>query len=254
MARGSREKSNSGIYHILIRGINRQNIFENNEDRIQFIDLLYKNRKTTGYQLYAYCLINNHIHLLIKEGDINISNLMKRILTSYVYWYNWQHNRRGHLFQDRFKSETVEDNDYLLKVLRFIHQNPLHAGLVFNMEDYQWSSYNEYIRGTGSVDRDYILDIFARESTDAIKEYVKFNHDKTNDKCLDISINKPITKSDQDVKKAILLKYRFDLTRLKNQTNEIQSDVLKYMKKIEGVSLRQIVRLTGFPLHKVYKA
>ena len=108
----------------MIRGINQQNIFSVDEDYEKFIAILAKYHKKSEYEIYAYCLMGNHVHLLIKEGREALPHAMKRIGTSYVSWYNWQYNRKGHLFQDRYKSEPVEDDVYFLTVLRYIHQNP----------------------------------------------------------------------------------------------------------------------------------
>jgi len=89
--------------------------------------------------------MSNHIHLVLKEGEEDLGTVFKRIGASYVYWYNWKYNRSGHLFQDRFKSEPVEDDTYFLTVLRYIHQNPIKAGITGNISNYPWSSYAEYI-------------------------------------------------------------------------------------------------------------
>ncbi|MCJ7806540.1 MAG: transposase, partial [Clostridia bacterium] len=119
MPRRAREKSSTGVYHVMLRGINRQNIFKDREDRQQFITTLVKYKKVSGYEIYGYCLMTNHMHLLIKEGGESIDRILKRIGASYVYWYNKKYARCGHLFQDRFKSEPVEDDQYLLVVLRY---------------------------------------------------------------------------------------------------------------------------------------
>ena len=103
MPRVARIKSKSKIYHIMIRGINQQNIFSVDEDYEKFIAILAKYHKKSEYEIYAYCLMGNHVHLLIKEGKEALSHAMKRIGTSYVSWYNWQYNRKGHIFQDRYK-------------------------------------------------------------------------------------------------------------------------------------------------------
>ena len=117
MPRKARVKSKTGIYHMILRGVNRQVIFESKEDGEKFLDTLKECKKKSGYELYGYCLMNNHIHLLIKENQEDLGTIMKRIGASYVYWYNWKYERVGHLFQDRYKSEVVEDEKYLLNVL-----------------------------------------------------------------------------------------------------------------------------------------
>ena len=112
MPRSARKKSESGIYHIMLRGINKQQIFEDKEDSERFLETLYKYKKQCEYEIYAYCLMGNHLHILLKEGKEDLTLMLKRIAGSYVYWYNWKYHRSGHLFQDRFKSEPVEDNAY----------------------------------------------------------------------------------------------------------------------------------------------
>jgi len=125
MPRQARQKSESGIYHIMLRGINQQIIFEDEEDSEKFIETLKTYKAISGYKIFAYCLMGNHCHLLLKVEKEDLVLIFKRIAGSYVYWYNWKYYRRGHLFQDRFKSEPVEDDVYFLTVLRYIHQNPV---------------------------------------------------------------------------------------------------------------------------------
>jgi putative transposase len=121
MPRVARGRSSSGIYHIMLRGINRQIIFEDEEDKTRFLETLRKYKDISKYQLYVYCLMDNHIHLLVKESGETISEAIKRISSSYVYWYNTKYERCGHLFQDRFKSEIVENTTYFFTVLRYIY-------------------------------------------------------------------------------------------------------------------------------------
>ena len=129
----------------MIRGINQQDIFTDDEDDEKFLVILDHYRQKIELEISAYCLMGNHVPLLLKEGEEPLSNTIKRIGTSYVYYYNWQYDRKGHLFQNRYKSEPVEDDAYFLTVLRYIHQNPLKAGLTNNIASYLWSSYKEYI-------------------------------------------------------------------------------------------------------------
>ena len=122
MPRQARKRSEIGIYHVIIRGINKQNIFEDEEDRQKFIEKLGYYKTTSGYMVYGYCLMDNHIHLLLGEGKEIIGKAIQRISSSYVRWYNQKYDRCGHLFQERFKSETVQDEAYFLTVLRYIHK------------------------------------------------------------------------------------------------------------------------------------
>ena len=146
MPRQPREKSESGIYHIMLRGINQQVIFEDYEDYSKFIETLETYKAVSGYKVFAYCLMSNHIHILLKVEKEDLDLIMKRIAGSYVYWYNWKYYRKGHLFQDRFKSEPVEDDEHFLTVLRYIHQNPIKVGITKTIDDYKFSSYNECLQ------------------------------------------------------------------------------------------------------------
>ena len=107
MPRGSRKRSSSGVYHIMLRGINREQIFKDEEDYDKFLEMLVKYREECGCHLYGYCLMPNHVHLVLQEGKKPLETIMRRLGARFVYWYNAKYARTGHLFQDRFKSEPV---------------------------------------------------------------------------------------------------------------------------------------------------
>ena len=239
MPRLPRQKSESGIYHIMLRGINQQTIFEDNEDYFKFVETLVSYKTVSGYKVFAYCLMSNHIHILLKVEKEDLDLIMKRIAGSYVYWYNWKYYRKGHLFQDRFKSEPIEDDMSLMTVLRYIHQNPIKAGIVEKIDNYKYSSYNDYVNEKSEIiDFEFALSIMNKD------EFIIFNNEKNEDVCLDIDTQK-FRISDRDAKKIIE-----EITNCKNIT-EIQSlsvekrdEHIKKMKT-EGLSIRQISRLTG---------
>lgn len=238
MPRQTRRKSESGIYHIILRGINQQQIFEDEEDSRRFLETLSKYKEQCGYEIYAYCLMGNHVHILLKEGKENLTLVLKRIAGSYVYWYNWKYHRSGHLFQDRFKSEPVEDDAYFLTVIRYIHQNPVKAGICKNVDGYKFSSYNEYINNSTLVDIDFCLSIIDKE------QFIEFNNEFNDDVCLDIS-NNDFRLNDDDALKIIL-----KTCRCKSVSDFQKFDKFKrnyYIGKFyqKGLSIRQISRLTG---------
>ena len=125
--------------------------------------------------VYAWCLMSNHVHLLIKEGNEDISVTMKRLAVSYVKHYNWKYRTTGHLFQDRFKSERVENKNYLLIVVRYIYQNPVKARMVHQPDKWRWSSCCEYYgRSTfpkNLLDGDYVLSMFSADSEVARRRF-----------------------------------------------------------------------------------
>ncbi len=239
MPRAPRLKSHSGIYHIILRGTNQQVIFEDEEDYLKFIETLEKYKAVSEYKVFAYCLMSNHIHILIKVGKEDLDLIMKRIAGSYVYWYNWKYYRRGHLFQDRFKSEPIEDDSYFLTVLRYIHQNPVKAGIVKSIDQYKYSSYNDYIEKANSIiDAEFALSLIGKES------FAEFNNEPNNDVCIEIE-ERNFRLSDADAKKIIN-----KISKCDNATEFQKLKLEKQVKYIgefleQGLSIRQINRLTG---------
>ncbi|MDR0592967.1 MAG: transposase [Bifidobacteriaceae bacterium] len=140
MARTARLGSSTGIFHVMIRGVNRQPIFERDGDRERFLGIVQAVKKLSGCQLYSYCLMENHVHLLLREGDEPLAVIMKRINVRYATWFNSVYGRVGHLLQDRFRSCPVEDEAYLITVLRYIWLNPVRAGFCASAADYPWGS------------------------------------------------------------------------------------------------------------------
>lgn len=253
MARQARKRSRTGIYHVMLRGINHQTIFEDEEDNQKFLETLKDYQKTSGYTLYAYCLMGNHIHLLIKEGEEeDIGTSFKRIGVSYVYWYNWKYERRGHMFQDRFKSEVVENDEYFQVVIRYIHQNPLKAGIVKDVGDYRWSSYNEYIgsRDSGAASKlceiDFALDMLSRNRKQAIELFKKYNNTKNEDQCMDFDQVKRL--NDSEAREIIIslagVSRPADIVSF---DKEKRNEILRACKDT-NMSIRQLSRLTGVSL------
>ena len=157
MPRRARIESGTGIFHVMMRGINHQNIFEDEEDCWQFINTLDRMRVRyddygkpcgTNCIYYAYCLMGNHFHLLIREREDSIGMAIKRIASSYVYYYNHKYSRDGYLFRERFKSEPVNDMIYFVTLLRYIHQNPLKAGMVSEVGAFEERNHGGHSRLT----------------------------------------------------------------------------------------------------------
>jgi REP element-mobilizing transposase RayT len=243
--RYAREKSESGIYHIMIRGINRQDIFEDNDDRQRFIETIKKYKTVSKYEVHGYCLMSNHVHMLIKEVEEPISMAIKRICGSYVYWYNMRYNRCGHLFQERYKSEIVEDEGYYLTVLRYIHQNPVNAGLSTHVKEYEWSSYREYIGKTEITDIDLALELFSDDRRKAVELFDKYMNEENDDKCLEYS--KKSAKTDKEVRGYFVAAGVNNISDLQHQEKFKRDEIIRVVKSIDGVSIRQLSRITGIP-------
>lgn len=252
MPRTERKRSESGIYHIVLRGSNRQTIFEDEEDAIRFLETLQTYRDTSGYKIYAYCLMGNHIHLLLKEEQEELGIIMRRIGASYVYWYNLKYQRCGHLFQDRYKSEAIEDDRYFLTVLRYIHRNPLKAGIVKDIAAYKWSSYSEYTGNSKMIDTDFVLKLFNDHKEKAIASFTEFHKIMSDDICLDMDERRRILDAEaiSIIKKICSVRQCKDV---QNMENDKRDRFLKALKS-EGLSTRQLARLTGVSRGIILKA
>ncbi len=243
MPRQAREKSETGIYHIMLRGINKQRIFKDSQDKEKLFQTLKYYKKVSGFELYGYCFMKNHIHMLIKESLEPISLIMKRISSSYVYWYNTKYQRCGHLFQERFKSEVVEDDAYFFTVLRYIHQNPVKAGIVNKVSDFRWSSFDEYINKSIIIDTDYMFDMFSQDRKEAIKLFTVYTNMQNDDQCLDD--NEKLKVSDSEIRAILLQKSISDTIQLIQLNKQKRNEIIKALKSIEGVTIRQLSRITG---------
>lgn len=178
----ARIKEEFSTYHVIVRGNERKNIFFDDSDKEMYLRILARMKVKYNYHIYSYCLMDNHAHLIINDNGNDISQIMKSISISYVIFFNRKYQRTGHLFQDRFKSSLIDSEEYLLEVSKYIHNNPVKAGITEKAEDYPWSSYSLIIsqRGErGLVDSSRILGIISTKKGKAIEEYKRYvNHEE----------------------------------------------------------------------------
>jgi putative transposase len=257
MPRQARKKSESGIYHLMVRGINRQDIFQEEEDYQRFLETISRMKNDNQFELYGYCLMTNHVHLLIREKEEEVSRSMQRIGTSYAWWYNAKYNRVGHVFQDRYKSECVEDDAYLLSVIRYIHQNPVTAKMTIKPEDYRWSScrayYGQNENPIGLTNTEFILGLFADKKTVAIKRFTEYMQEENQDACLDDEIKLRLSDANLITEIEAILNGE-PIAALQSMEKRKRNELLKKIKTIKGSTQRQIARVTGLKLNIIFKA
>jgi REP element-mobilizing transposase RayT len=256
MPRKARRKSGTGVYHITARGVNGQAIFLDDKDRIQFLTILRKIKEKYPFELLAYCLMSNHIHLLVREGEEGISQLMQRLGSSYVFYFNNRHERYGHLFQDRFWSEIVEDEGYLLRVVRYILQNPVKAFLVEHPRDYPWSSYLAYIHAEQDrfylTDTKFILSFFGNTAQDAIDFFIQFINVQDLEPLRGGFKRQVIT--NEDLRNIIIkLLNKQSLDCLHDMSKKKRDRILRMIKS-KNIPVRQIAEVTGFNRNVVQRA
>ena len=218
MPRPIRSKTNFSIYHVMIRSVDGILLFRDDYDKEQFLLRLKRYKKKYGFKLYAYCLMDNHAHMVIDSAGADISRLMHGLNLSYAKYYNIKYERRGHVFSDRFRSEIIDNDKYILQASKYIHKNPRKLkGWGKKVFLYPYSSAPIYLGEVEDkfqiLDTDFILKLYSEKNKKkAIKEYLDFM----------------LVPNSEDEEKQIELKYSFE-----NQKCEYKSEKVVIAKDIE---------------------
>lgn len=241
MPRQARAKSSTGIYHCILRGVDKRDIFLDDQDRYKFLKEIKNAKEKYDFALYAYCLMNNHVHLLIKENQTNLGMIMHYIGFKYSMYFNLKYQRVGHLFQNRYISKPVETEAYLLTVQKYIHQNPPY------MQTYKWSSYGEYVCDERKItDTKFILGMFAQETKKAINEFRQFTCRKSNKISIEEYKDCELVKNvpDEKVIKVISNMLNIDnILEIKKYNTVIRNKYIKDILQIDGITIGQISRI-----------
>lgn len=251
--RASREKAPKNLYHIIMRGINYQDIFIDYQDKTKFIKELSNTKDKYNYLLYAYVIMPNHVHLVIQDKENVLSKAMQSLLVRYSAYINQKYNRVGHLFQNRFKSKVIDNEEYLKTVIRYIHYNPEKARLD-KVDLYQWSSYKNYTRidliNNSLVDVRPVLKMFGKTYNIAISEFKKF-HLTYREESLCKLENQIEYEIDKNIKDEDLVEYIIEKLQIKNiydiqkYSKKYRDELLKKIFDVKWVSALQVARVTG---------
>ena len=257
MPRRKRQISKSSVYHIVQRGDDRQTLFEGVGDKTFYLGLVerFLGEEDAEVKLLAWCIMPNHVHLLVRADIQDLSRFMKRLGVAYARYYNELHDRRGPLFQDRFLSEAIRDDAQLRTVVRYIHGCPLNVKSR-NFEGCRWTSYREFVGMAKAelVDVDYVLDVFG-----GIDKFESFH---TLDRANDIFLNPEkvpekkirVALSEAEARDAALRLYgEEEIAKLGGLERSARDAAIISLKKA-GLSTRQIVRLTGISHGTVSRA
>lgn len=263
MPRQRRQLSETKIYHIMIRGNQRQNIFLDEEDKIKFIEILKKKKAHQEYLLYAYCLMNNHVHLLLQEYQDELSRIMKKINVSYVYYFNRKYQRIGHLFQDRFKSEKIEKENYLLATISYIHNNPVKAVIAQAPAEYQWSSYNQYVNPKEVIfpliiEREKLLSFFSSNETKAIQAFIEYHARPRQEHFLEYPQEEIKDLLNEKESKQLIKKYltqnNLSLENLREKIHKNKKEeLIRRLREKSNLSIRKISDILGVDFSTVYR-
>lgn len=172
MARKLRVHYEDAIYHVIARGNNKERIFERDEEKEKYLDILTGYKERYDFRLYAYVFMDNHLHLLLQVGKTPLAKIMQGIQQRYTQYYNRHHKHSGHVFEQRYKAFLCEQEHYLMALVCYIHQNPVRANLPGGI-DYRWSSHRLYIRRVqGLVNVEFILDTVSSNPDKAMEQYL----------------------------------------------------------------------------------
>ena len=254
MPRHSRTYSFSKIYHIIFRGINKQKIFLDDQDKEVFLKKLLDIKSEFKFQIFSYCLMINHVHLVSKIEDEFLSSGMKSLLIRYSSYFNKKYERIGTFVQDRFKSKNIENQKYFLDVCKYVHRNPENAHIC-KTEDYKWSSYKEYVGESKIIDKEELMKYFNNDINEFINFTTKPNLNDI-DKFSDYEIYGKL-KDDQVLN---ILMNKFNLKDIETTINFFKTkndmELTKFItqiKNIEGISLSQISRILEIDRRKLKK-
>ncbi len=239
MPRSARQHSASGMYHVTARGAGRRVIFEDDDDRACFVDKLKTACLDRHVSILAWCLMDNHYHLLLKGELDAISSAMRRLNTSLAHRYNGKYGHVGPVMQNRFSSTPIEGETHFLEAVRYIHLNPKDRGDV-DFRDYAWSSYREYVGARGICDTGFVLGVFGG------KEQFEDFHDASGD-VVSAPAMKPVRSRVSDVEAREIAVAAFGdhfADKIMAMGKAERSEALRRLNR-KGISVRQLQRLTG---------
>ena len=246
MPRTKRNFGNIGINHCIIRGINKRDIFFDNQDRYKFLKSIKEGKLQHNIKVGTYSLMPNHVHLLIQGKDDSISEFFRSVQVSYAIYFNKKYDRVGHLFQNRFKNKPVQDINYLKNVVKYIHFNPEKANIE-KAKDYQWSSYKEFFKNGTWIDKEIVLDYYDDNPEKALMKFEEQHKSELDNYYTNYSEFEIIDRLTDDQVKSIIDEKTKRYLKLNSEElkEKVEDEVIIEVLKINGVSINQMSRITG---------
>lgn len=245
MPRRSREISSTKVYHTILRGNDKQDIFYDEQDYLKFIKEIVKAKDKYQCELYAYCLMSNHVHMVVYDEENEISKIMQSIAISYSSYFSKKYEKVGHLFQNRFLSKSIETSENLLEVVRYIHQNPLKAR-IGEVDKYKWSSYKEYVCKENITSVEKVLSLFGNTKQDAIKNFIYFHNNKKEGVNDDFEYELIRKLTDEELKEKVEKLLQIDnVLKIQKYNIKMRNEKLKQLKEIKGTTKAQLSRVLG---------
>ena len=251
MARQARKDSETSIYHVMMRGNNKEPIFRRSGQKLRLKEYIDEECADDSLKLIAWCIMDNHVHLVFKGNKHELSQAIKRINTRFAMGFNTIEKRVGHVFQDRFKSEPVNDDNHLLAVIRYVHNNPVKANLVARARDYEWSSYSEYIRKQNvlSSKNEQILSYFNGD----LEKFEFFHAQQDDEEFLDMKEDieqNRLDKAEQVISSFCIARGVIDSKQIKGDVEALNELIIVLIEKSK-LPYRKIAALLEIPYSRI---
>lgn len=186
MPKGRRRESHSGFYHVVVKGINKERTFNQPREKFYFEKIILKYIEEQDVEIHAYCIMSTHAHFIIRAEIKELSYFMARILADYASYYNFKHQRNGHVFQNRFTSECIETESYFWNCLRYIHMNPVKAKMAKTVEAYKHSSAGEYYSATPKIIHEKAIQV-CKKRFETYRDFEEFHSKRQREVFCDIA-------------------------------------------------------------------
>lgn len=243
MPRNSRKLLGEILCHHMVQGINKEKIFLKGEDKNKYIMLLKKYYQKFKVNIIAYCVMDNHIHMLLYSNEIqNISNFMQQVNSIYAMYYNKNNDRVGYVYRNRFKSVPIMNREQLYICIKYIHMNPVKAKIVEKESDYIYSSYNDYLKKTGFINEKILKFIF-NSSDNYIEKFQKIEY-------------KNLAKEKADLNEVLnnfLIKEKIDFQQISKNKNYIKKFICYLISNNYEVSKKEVAQLLGISKSTLYR-
>lgn len=247
MVRPLRMESETGYYHVMMRGNNKEMIFKEASEKYYFIEQLLHVVKDNKVSIVAYCIMDNHVHLLVNSHKESMIQALKWINIKFAGMYNFKYERVGHVFQDRFKSEVINSEDHLLRVMRYIHNNPVKAKIVTNILSYKWSSYGNYLGREDKIINDQNKELIMAQFSNSMNQFEEFHFENELDEFLEIKedLVRQREERGQEIINKLCQKYKVkQINELSNNKSILEEIIIELLKK-SNLTHRRIGEITG---------
>lgn len=254
MPRYPRQWSSTQIYHVMIKGINKEYIFKLDRHKTKFINIIVDIKKEFEFEVIAYCIMDNHVHLLLRVNNGQLLALiMKKINLKYALYYNKIENRNGHLFQNRFRSEAIEDERYLICALAYVHNNPVKACIVDKAQNYKWSSLQEYNGVVKNLINDSTI-IGIIEMLNGIDNFTKLHENDVENVFIDLKEDEESTRNEiasKIISEFYGLNNINNLNKVDNQEKGILIKKLLDIKSITNIKIADLLKISRNTVNEV---